>query len=87
MQSAGWPDILAWRDGVAYAFEVKLPGGKATSLQEKRLEDLRKVGVIAAIVESVEEVLSLLQQAKNPGRNSHVCSLPTNEETTEQKKT
>lgn len=60
MQAAGWPDLLAWRDGVSYAFEVKRPGGKTTKLQLNRLHRLRDQSVVCGVVESVQDVKDLL---------------------------
>lgn len=56
-QRAGIPDLLFWYKGKAFAFEVKKPEGKygATPLQLKTIQKLRRAGVHAVIVTSVEE--------------------------------
>jgi Holliday junction resolvase len=62
----GWPDVLAIvpPHGRVLAIEVKLPGHKATPLQEWTLEELRKAGAVAGVAESVEGALALLEEAK-----------------------
>jgi hypothetical protein len=59
---AGWPDILCVKDGQAYFFEVKRPGGKATKLQLYELSEWMKAGAIVAIVTSVEDVRAVLER-------------------------
>jgi Holliday junction resolvase len=62
----GWPDILAIvpPHGRVLAIEVKLPGHKATPLQEWTLEEMRKVGAVAGVAESVEGALVMLEEAR-----------------------
>lgn len=55
---AGWPDIYAIRDGRAVHLEVKIPGGRATKLQERRLEELSAAGAVVGVVSSVDEALA-----------------------------
>ena len=57
---AGWPDILCVKDGQAYFFEVKRPGGKATKLQLYELSEWTKAGAKTAIVTSVDEVRKVM---------------------------
>jgi len=53
----GVADVLAWKRGKAYAFEVKRkPGMKPTPLQQSWLDDALEHGVIAECVGSAEEV-------------------------------
>ena len=61
-QSTGFPDILFWRNGVAYAFEVKRPGGTygVTPLQAETLARLREQGVVACVVTSAEKALNMI---------------------------
>lgn len=49
--------------GVAFYFEVKVPGKKATLWQEKFLEEEAKRGAVAAVVTSVDEVKAVLSTA------------------------
>lgn len=60
MGLAGWPDLYALRDGVAYHLEVKMPGGTATKLQARRLEELRAAGAVTGVVDSVESALEVV---------------------------
>jgi len=57
---AGWPDILAIKNGRAYFFEVKRPGGKATKLQLYELDEWMRAGATVAVVESVEAVKQVM---------------------------
>ena len=58
---AGWPDILAVKDGQAYFFEVKRPGGNPTKLQLYELGEWMRVGAVVAVVTSVEEVRRVIE--------------------------
>lgn len=59
---AGIPDILFWRKGVAYAFEVKRPGEPwgLTELQRITMQAMQKQGVVVAVVHSPEEVMAVI---------------------------
>jgi hypothetical protein len=57
---AGVPDILFWKGSVSFAFEVKGLRGKTSRIQEVQLERMRRAGVIAAVVRSVDEVRAIL---------------------------
>lgn len=73
MGLAGWPDLLALADGRAFFLEVKLPGGTATKLQARRLEELRAAGAVVGVVDSVEEALEVVQNqsaARNSGQRA-----------------
>lgn len=59
--TAGNPDLLFWVGSVSFAFEGKRVGKKARSLQEVRLERMRRAGVVCAVVHSVYEVRAVLQ--------------------------
>lgn len=61
MGVAGDPDIDACIHGRSLQLEVKRPGEKPTPLQVKRLEEWRDAGALTAVVTSVIEVRSLLQ--------------------------
>jgi len=71
MQLSGIPDLLVVRDGKAHFFEVKLPGKKATKLQQHRIDQLRGHGAVAEVVTSVEEAMQSIQISvdywDNPG--------------------
>lgn len=49
--NSGVPDFLICKDGKFYAIECKANGGKPTALQLKHLDDIRKAGGIALIVD------------------------------------
>jgi len=59
---SGCPDVLAAepRTGLMIALEVKKPGGKPSKLQLHQLNEIRKTGARAYIVESVDEVKQIL---------------------------
>jgi hypothetical protein len=57
----GLPDLMAGRQGVFVAFEVKRPGKGPTDSQRKWIERLRLEGFIAAVVHSVDEVKEQLE--------------------------
>ena len=61
-QEAGLPDLLVCYKGRFVGLEVKVPGGKPSRLQLHVLDEIRNAGGIAAVVETVEEVLDLLEQ-------------------------
>lgn len=59
-QSAGIPDIIGCIGGRFVALEVKVPGNKATRLQELVISRIRVAGGIAGVVTSVEEAMRVL---------------------------
>jgi hypothetical protein len=61
--SIGEPDIDCVIWGVPLKVEVKVPGGKPTGLQRKRLEDWRAAGAVAGVVTSLEELDFLVEGA------------------------
>lgn len=65
-QMKGMPDILYWRDGKSYAFEVKLPDEKhsLSNIQYQLLKRLDKEGVIVGVVHSVDEVKEIISTGK-----------------------
>ena len=58
---AGIPDIIACVNGRFVAFEVKVPGGKLTKLQEIALAKIRAAGGQAHRVSSAQEVAEILK--------------------------
>ena len=66
--NSGIADILAWKDGVPLAFEVKRdPKYKPTPLQQEWLDDAVAHGVIAKCVSSVAEVEAIVIWAEEGG--------------------
>lgn len=59
--TAGVPDIICCYKGLFIAFEVKVESGKATALQDATIKRIRKVGGIAEIVRSVDEVKRIIE--------------------------
>jgi pantoate kinase len=49
--SSGVPDFLICKQGLFYGIECKANGGKPTALQLKHLEDIRKAGGVALVVD------------------------------------
>ena len=49
--SSGTPDFLVCKGGLFYGIECKANGGKPTALQLKHLDDIRKAGGIALVVD------------------------------------
>lgn len=59
LSTNGWPDIFAFKQGVAIFIEVKSPTRKnhATKLQKYRIEQLQKQGFSAEVIYSFEEFM------------------------------
>lgn len=49
--NSGVPDFLICKGGLFYAIECKANGNKPTALQMKHLDDIRKAGGIALVVD------------------------------------
>jgi hypothetical protein len=66
-QRRGIPDILYWKDGVSYAFEVKLPDERhpVSKLQDLRLKELKAQGVVIGVVHSAEETLDIVHSKQS----------------------
>ena len=63
-QAAGIPDIIGCIDGRFVALEVKVPGARATKLQELTLSRIAAAGGIAAVVTSVAEAESAVEGSR-----------------------
>lgn len=62
-QTAGIPDLLCIRDGIAVFLEVKVPPNKPTALQVKRIEEIEsQAGAKATVVYSLEEAILALKE-------------------------
>lgn len=59
-QRAGVPDILFWKGGVPFAFEVKTMRGRVSKIQKVQLERMERAGVVCAVVRSVAEARAIL---------------------------
>lgn len=60
---AGVPDLVGVVHGRFFGLEVKMPGEKATPVQQARLNAIARAGGIAAVVYSPEEAVRILQAA------------------------
>jgi Holliday junction resolvase len=57
----GTPDLMAIKEGKTIFIECKRKGQKARPLQEYRIQELINHGVVAVVVHSVEEVITILK--------------------------
>lgn len=60
MMMAGLPDLVGCYRGYYFGFEVKMPGGKASAIQRRRLQQIIDAGGVACVVHGAEEALGLL---------------------------
>ena len=61
--NAGVPDRLACFPGGCVRFvEVKAPGGKQTTLQQNKAEELRRLGFEVRVVDSIEQVNQFMRE-------------------------
>ena len=68
--SSGVPDFLVCKQGLFYAIECKANGNKPTALQLKHLEDVRKAGGVALVIdESNVNQLKELMTCVNVGES------------------
>ena len=49
--SSGVPDFLVCKEGLFYGIECKANGNKPTALQLKNLDDIRKAGGVALVID------------------------------------
>jgi hypothetical protein len=56
----GFPDLLFFFNGKAYAVELKADGGRLSDIQKKTIENLGKRGVKTAVCFSVRDFLLFL---------------------------
>ena len=65
MQTSGIPDLCVVFRGRAVFLEVKLPRGRTTVLQERRMEEIRRAGGTAVVARSVADVVkAMLREAQ-----------------------
>ena len=65
--NSGVPDFIICKEGLFYGIECKANGGKPTALQLKHLDDIRKAGGIALVVDetNVENLRKELSREKS----------------------
>ena len=61
---SGLPDLIGTVDGLFFAFEVKEPDGTLADIQDETIDDIRKAGGIAAVVEEPWEAIALIHEAR-----------------------
>lgn len=65
LSKAGYPDILAMKEGKSIWLECKASAKeKASPLQLRRISDLRKNGFIAEVVWSIDQVSDIISNLK-----------------------
>jgi hypothetical protein len=64
--NSGVPDFIICNAGLFYGIECKANGGKPTALQLKHLDDIRKAGGIALVIDetNVETLRKELENGK-----------------------
>ena len=60
LQQRGTPDLLVCWQGKFIGLEIKVPGAKATPLQEHEIYKICEAGGIGVLVESVSDVAVML---------------------------
>ena len=63
MQS-GLPDVMAVKAGRLLAVEVKVPGNKASAIQQRLLARLAAQGAVTVVAYSVDDVLNAIDRAE-----------------------
>lgn len=59
----GMPDRLVLMDGGRMAFvELKAPGKKPRELQLKRMDELKRLGYLVKVVDSVDKIREVLDE-------------------------
>ncbi len=81
-QTAGIPDLLCVKHGLAVFLEVKQPGKYATKLQNHRIAEIKNVGgAVAEVVKSVDEAREVLDgvdnQQRKPASRSQAVGVET----------
>ena len=62
--TAGIPDIIVCYKGRFYGLEAKVGKNKPTRLQAATIEQIKRAGGTAAVVRSVEDVKTLIQNTE-----------------------
>lgn len=60
MTQRGAPDILAWDNGRAYAFELKSKKGRVRPEQQQWISKFNEQGGIGMVVRSLDDVMNVL---------------------------
>jgi hypothetical protein len=59
---AGASDLLLWRDGKAFALELKAEGGRASKAQLQFLSDMERAGVHTCVAVGLDAAIRALEQ-------------------------
>ncbi len=70
LQSQGEPDLVCCYKGHFVAFELKVPGNKASKLQQRKIKDIQRAGGTAIATQSLEEIEVILNEISRVQRNS-----------------
>jgi predicted small metal-binding protein len=62
--AAGLPDLIGCVDGIYCGFEVKEPNEEPSEIQKETIEDIRKAGGLAAVIEEPIEAIALVRAAR-----------------------
>lgn len=57
MGEKGVSDIIGCKDGRMIAIEIKTPGGKVTSHQQRFIDRVNEAGGVAFVARSIEDVI------------------------------
>ena len=58
---SGLPDVIAIRDGVTYALELKADGGKLSETQRATLAAMIEAGAIVGVAVGIDEAIEWLE--------------------------
>jgi hypothetical protein len=57
----GVPDVIAIKDGLAFALELKSAQGRVSEAQAKTIEQIKQAGAIVGVAHGLDEALALLE--------------------------
>ena len=60
LSKAGFPDVFAFKKGMAIFFEVKAKNGVRSQLQQYRIEQLQTEGFTAEFVDDYDDYLRII---------------------------
>jgi len=73
----GLPDQIMCYRGMFVGMEVKMPTGKTTKIQERRIQQIRDAGGFAFVVRSVEDAMDALDDVDAFLRGELPASVPS----------
>ena len=60
LSKSGFPDVFAFKNGMAIFFEVKAKNGVRSKLQQYRIEQLQEQGFTAEFVDDYDKYLNII---------------------------